>query len=79
MTPLPKIIGNISPDTAHAIGAGSGLTGLALWTDLAQKLTVFAGFFAATLAIAGAFFYAAYWGLKMYAKWRRVRRGDFEE
>lgn len=79
MNPPPRFLSSINPDTAHAIGAGSGLTGLALWTDLAQKMTVFAGFVAASLAVAGAFFYAAYWALKMYAKWHRVKGGDFEE
>lgn len=75
----PKFIGNIPPDAAHAVGVGSGLTGLALWADLAQNLTIFAGLFAATLAVGGAFFYAAYWALKMYAKWHRIKNGDFEE
>lgn len=76
---LPRSISSISPDTAHAVGAGSGLTGLALWTDFAQNMTIFAGFVAAGLAVAGAFFYAAYWALKMYAKWHRIKAGDFEE
>ena len=76
---LPKLFGNIPPDAAHMVGAGSGLTGLALWADRAQSLTLFAGFIAAVLAVLGAFFYASYWALKLYAKWHRVKGGDFEE
>lgn len=76
---MPRSFSSIPPDVAHAVGAGSGLTGLALWTDFAQNMTIFAGFVAAGLAVAGAFFYAAYWALKMYAKWHRIKSGDFEE
>ena len=75
----PKFINSIPPDAAHAVGVGSGITGLALWADVAQNLTVFAGCMAAALAVCGAFFYAAYWALKMYAKWHRIQSGDFEE
>lgn len=74
-----RLIEQTPPQAAHAVGIGSGVTGIALWSELAQHLTVFAGFIAATFAIAGAFFYAAYWALKMYAKWKRILKGDFEE
>lgn len=74
-----RIIEQTPAPTAHTVGVVSGLSGLALWSELAQHLTIFAGFMAAVLAVAGAFFYAAYWALKMYAKWKRVLKGDFEE
>lgn len=76
---LFRIIEQTPSSAAHAVGVGSGITGLALWAELAQHLTVIAGFFAAGLAVAGAFFYAAYWGLKMYAKWKRILNGDYAD
>ncbi len=70
---------NISPDASHVVGVSSGVTVIALWSDVARHLTVIASFMAALFAVAGAFFYAAYWGLKMYAKWHRIKAGVFEE
>lgn len=74
-----RIVEQTPASVAHAVGIGSGVTGLALWAELVKHLTVFAGFLAAGLAVFGALFYAGYWALKMYAKWKRIMKGDFEE
>lgn len=63
----------VSPGQAHAVGVASGATGLALWADVAKHLTVIVGLAVAMLALAGATFYAAYWGLKALQQWRIVR------
>ena len=76
---LHRLAESIPTPAAHAVGVGSGLTGLALYAELAQPLTIIMGLAVAGLAGLGAIFYAAYWALKMYAKWRRIRRGDYAE
>jgi len=76
---LFRLVEQTPASAAHAVGIGSGVTGIALWAELAQHLTIFAGFLAAGLAVLGAFFYAAYWALKMYAKWKRILKGDLSE
>jgi hypothetical protein len=60
------------PAVAHTVGASSGLTGLALWAELAKHLTTFGGLLVVVITAAGASFYATYWCLKMLQKWREV-------
>lgn len=68
-----RIVESVPTPAAHAVGVASGATGIALWTDWAHHLTVFAGLIVAFLAILGGSFYAAYWGLKMIQEWRKLR------
>ena len=68
-----RVVENVPPTAAHAVGAVSGATGIALWAELARHLTVFAGLIVAFLAILGGTFYAGYWGLKLIQEWRKVR------
>lgn len=79
MSFVERVIDSIPPQTAHAVGVSSGLTGLALWAEVAKHLTVMAGFMAVLLTITGAGFYAVYWALKSYARYKRIRVGDFKE
>lgn len=84
---LDKIVESIPDRTAHAVGVGSGTVGLTAfnidrlegYAHMATSLTAIVGFFAACLAAVGAAFYGLYWILKVYAKWRRVKRGDFSD
>jgi len=76
---LFRIVEQVPSSYAHVVGVGSGVTGIAFAAELAQHLTVIAGCFAAGLAVAGAFFYAAYWALKGYAKWKRIQKGDYSD
>lgn len=68
-----RVVEAIPPTTAHAVGVGSGLTGLALWAEWAKHLTVFAGLLVAMVALAGGTFYAAYWGFKALREYRAWR------
>jgi uncharacterized membrane protein YebE (DUF533 family) len=70
--PIAKALDSVPPPAAHAVGAGTGLTGLALYADLAKHLTTILGLVAAVLAVLGALFYAAYWALKTIQKWREL-------
>lgn len=79
MSNLLRTIDDIPPPAAHAVGVGSGLTGVALWAEWAKHLTVIAGLAVAFLALVGGAFYAAYWALKAWAKWKRVRAGDYSD
>ena len=74
-----RLTESVSPQTAHAVGIGSGVSGLALWSEIAKHLTIIAGLVAVVLTILGGLFYAGYWGLKMWAKFKRVRDGDFKD
>lgn len=76
---LHRLAETIPTPAAHAVGVGSGVTGLALWAEWAQHLTMIMGLAVAGLAGLGAIFYAAYWALKMWAKWKRIQRGDYAE
>lgn len=59
-----RIVEAVPSSGAHAVGIGSGLTGLALWAEWAKHMTVFVGLIVALVALAGGAFYAAYWGFK---------------
>lgn len=74
-----RLTESVPTPAAHLVGVGSGVTGLALWADLARHLTVFAGLVVVLLTILGGSFYAGYWALKMWAKWKRVQNGDYED
>lgn len=68
-----RVVESTPTPAAHAVGIGSGLTGLALWAEWAKHLTVFAGLIVAFLAIVGGAFYAAYWGFKALREFRAWR------
>jgi len=68
-----RIVESTPQPAAHAVGIGSGLTGLALWAEWAKHLTVLAGLVVAFLAIVGGGFYAAYWGFKALREFRAWR------
>jgi hypothetical protein len=68
-----RIVEAIPSGAAHAVGVGSGLTGLALWAEWAKHLTVFVGLIVALVALAGGAFYAAYWGFKALREFRAWR------
>lgn len=68
-----RIVEAVPPSASHAVGVGSGLTGLALWADWAKHITVFAGLGVALLALVGGTFYAAYWGFKALREFRAWR------
>jgi len=74
-----RVVDDIPASVAHSVGLASGVTGLAFWAELAQHLTVVVGFLSAGLACLGALFYAGYGALKLYAKWKRIQKGDFGE
>lgn len=71
-----RIADSVSPGTAHVVGVGSGVTGIALWSDLAKHLTVMVGLLCALVALLGGGFYATYWGIKMLREWRDFRSGQ---
>jgi len=77
--PLYRVIESIPSSVAHTVGVSSGLTGLALWSELAKHMTVIAGFAVVILTMLGAIFYAGYWALKMWARWKRIQKGDYAE
>jgi hypothetical protein len=79
MSTLTRISESIPTPTAHAVGLSSGLTGLALYAELAKHLTALVGLLAALLAVLGACAYGAFWVLKTYAKWKRIKKGDYSE
>lgn len=68
-----RIVESVPIPAAHAVGVGSGLTGLALWTEWAKHMTVFVGLIVALVALAGGAFYAAYWGFKALREFRDWR------
>lgn len=68
-----RVVDSIPTPAAHAVGVGSGLTGLALWAEWAKHLTVFVGLVVALVALAGGTFYAAYWGFKALREFRAWR------
>jgi hypothetical protein len=68
-----RVADSVSPSTAHAVGIGSGLTGLALWAEVAKHLTVMAGLLVALMAFLGGGFYATYWAIKALREWRELR------
>lgn len=72
---LLRLADSIPTPAAHAVGATSGLTGLALWSDVASHLSVIVGLAAAFAALFGATFYAGYWSIKFFAKLREFRGG----
>lgn len=69
---VQRVLESVPPQATHAVGVGSGLTGIALWAEWAKHLTVLMGFGVAFLAFLGGAFYAAYWGLKVIQKWREM-------
>lgn len=76
---LNKATEAIPSPAAHVVGVGSAGAGLALWAEWAKHLTVIAGLLAVGLTILGGVFYATYWALKMWAKFKRVRAGDYSD
>ena len=76
IAPPPGLLGRIAETPAplsHAVGVTSGVTGLALWAEMAQHLTVLMGLAVAFVALVGGAFYALYWGMKVIQKWRELR------
>lgn len=71
-----RIVEAVPSSGAHAVGIGSGLTGLALWAEWAKHMTVFVGLIVAMVALAGGTFYAAYWGFKALREFRAWRAKD---
>lgn len=72
----PSFLGRIADTPAplsHAVGVTSGVTGLALWAEMAKHLTVLMGLAVAIVALVGGAFYALYWGMKVIQKWRELR------
>ena len=76
MNTLVKITEQVSPQAAHAVGIGSGATGLAIWLEWAKHLTVFAGALAALFAALGGLFYGVYWACRAYCAVKKVLAGD---
>lgn len=70
-----RIAEKVTPGQAHAIGATSGVTGLALYAELAKHLTVLVGLAVAMVALAGGCFYATYWAIKAIREWQALRAG----
>ena len=68
-----RVADSVSPSTAHVVGAASGLTGIALWAELAKHLTVFVGLLVAVMAFLGGGFYATYWAIKALREWKEFR------
>jgi hypothetical protein len=58
------------------VAAGGAGAGLAAWANTAQHLTVLVGFGVACAGLAGASFYATYWGVKAFSAMRSARRGE---
>lgn len=73
---LNRIADEVRPVVANTVGAVSGLTGVALWTEWARHLTVFMGLLVAVMAFIGGALYACYWGVKAAREWREFRRGS---
>ncbi len=71
---LNRIADEVKPSVAHTVGGVSGLTGLALWAEMAKHLTVLMGLFVAVMAAIGGAFYACYWGVKALREWREFRK-----
>jgi hypothetical protein len=69
-----RVVEAVPPTAAHAVGVTSGVTGIALWAEMAQHLTVLVGLGVAFLALLGGGFYASYWGMKSLQKWRELRQ-----
>lgn len=76
---IEQLVEQTPTPVSHVTGVGSGLTGLALWAGVAQHLTMIGGLFVTFLAGLGAVCYVGYWALKFYAKYKRIRRGDYTE
>lgn len=71
---IGRVVDNVQPGTAHVVGIGSGVTGLALWSEVAKHLTAFVGLAVALAALAGGVFYALYWAVKALREYRELRR-----
>lgn len=69
-----RVADSVSPGAAHAVGAASGVTGIALWAELAKHLTVMVGLLCALMALFGGAFYATYWAVKALREWRELRK-----
>ena len=76
---MNRLAETMSPETTHFIGLGSGLTGLALWSEIARHLTVMMGLLVTVMALIGGTFYAMYWVMKAWARWKRIKNGDYAE
>lgn len=72
---LNCIADEVRPTTAHVVGAVSGATGFALWTEIAKNLTIMMGLFVAIMAFFGGMFYATYWAIKALREWKEFKAG----
>lgn len=72
---LQRLAENVNPTAAHVVGVGSGLTGVALWAEVARHLTVMVGLLVALMALFGGLFYAFYWAVKALRELRDYRGG----
>jgi tetrahydromethanopterin S-methyltransferase subunit C len=61
------MIDSIPPQTAHAAGAASGITGLVI---VFERIGTIFGALAAIAAFVGGSAYATYWCVKAYRKWK---------
>jgi hypothetical protein len=68
-----RVADSVQPTTAHVVGAASGATGIALWSELAKHLTIFTGLLCALMAFLGGGFYATYWAIKAMREWQEFR------
>lgn len=67
MSRIQQMIDTVPPQTAHAVGAASGATGVIVFFE--RTATIF-GALAAIAAFVGGTAYAAYWCIKAYRKWK---------
>jgi len=72
---INRVVNSVTPPVSHAIGVGSGLTGLALWAELAKHCTIIVGLLVTLAALVGGIFYAVYWAIKALREWRDLRSG----
>lgn len=73
MKNLLTIVEAVDPKLAHGVGLTSGLTGLALYAEMAKHMTVLVGLAVAVIALFGGTFYAFYWLVKAVREWREFR------
>ena len=84
MSLIERVTDAIPSGSTHVV-AGTSLVAGGLATKLveiaaaAEPLAKLIGLGVVCFSLLGAGFYAAYWGLKLWAKWRRIQKGDYAE
>lgn len=64
--PVVNVVESIPSRLSHAIGATSGITGLALAAEQAKHLTTIGGLVVLIISGFGACFYGLYWAVKAF-------------